>query len=182
MKAKIVLSASQPPVSIRSARCWVSSSTAVRSAASELAQAASTVPLYAPRSRRLAILPATTLPRKPGKEFSVQGGKAAVYRRAISSASRSLSPQLRTAALSAGVWSRAASGIMLELPPQTPSTTPVRAGSYHSEVSQPASRSTSLATWRLSSWISPVASSVLGGMPNSRGSKRNGGRKPPRRQ
>lgn len=59
---------------------------------------------------------------------------------------------------------------MLELPPHTPSTTPVRAGLYQSALSQPASRSASLATWRLSSCISPVASTVVGGIAKARGS------------
>ena len=42
-------------------------------APSELAQAASTTQLVPPRSKRLAMRPAATLPSRPGKEFSCQG-------------------------------------------------------------------------------------------------------------
>ena len=44
----------------------------VDGADSELAQAASTTQLVPPRSSRLAIRPATTLPSRPGNEFSCQ--------------------------------------------------------------------------------------------------------------
>ncbi len=73
MYIKIVFSASQPPVIIMSARPATSSSIAARNAASELAHAASTVQFMPPRSSRLAMRPATTLPSMPGKEFSSQG-------------------------------------------------------------------------------------------------------------
>ena len=53
----------RPVVNSRQARCR---------ALSELAQAASTTQLVPPRSKRLAMRPATTLPSKPGKEFSCQ--------------------------------------------------------------------------------------------------------------
>ena len=47
---------------------------------SELAQAASTTQLVPCRSRRLAIRPATTLPNRPGNEFSCQGTKPSLMR------------------------------------------------------------------------------------------------------
>ncbi len=72
MYMKISLNVSMPPVTTTSAR-RVSSSIAARcSAPSELAQAASTTQLAPPRSKRLAMRPATTLPSRPGNEFSCQ--------------------------------------------------------------------------------------------------------------
>ncbi len=162
---RMVFSASHPPLSIRSARPDASSATAIRSAARELAQAASTVQLVAPRSNRLAIRPATTLPSIPGKEFSSQGAKAAVNFAAISSASVSVSPQLRTTSLRTGVCNRAESGWVRELEPVTPRMTPVRDGSYQLAEAVPASARVCRATTRLRSWSTPVTPSVVGGSP-----------------
>ncbi len=177
---RIVFSASQPPVSIRSARPDTSSDTAMCTAASELAQAASTVQLVPPRSNRLAIRPATTLPSMPGKEFSSHGANALVNLSAISSASRSVSPHERTTSLSTGVCSRVASGCVSELAPVMPRTTPVRDGSYQPEPVAPASRSVCLATVRLSSCRTSVTSRVFGGSPYSIGLNGTVGTKPPR--
>lgn len=181
MYMRIVFSASQPPVSIRSARPSISSLTASLTAASELAQAASTVQLVPPRSKRLAMRPATTLPSMPGKEFSSHGMYAFLKRRAISSASASLSPTLRTTSFSTGVCRRAESGWVRELAPVTPRMTPVRLASYQSAPSVPASRSTSRATVSDSSCRMSVTSRVFGGRPNSMGLKATSGRNPPRR-
>ena len=65
--AKIELSVSTPPVSIIFARPEVNSEIAIDNAPKELAQAASTTQFMPPRSKRLAILPDTTLANIPGK-------------------------------------------------------------------------------------------------------------------
>jgi len=70
MNMKTSLNVSTPPVSTMSARPEISSIAAKWTAPSELAHAASTTQFVPPRSNRLAIRPATTLPRSPGKEFS----------------------------------------------------------------------------------------------------------------
>lgn len=181
MYMRIVFSASQPPVIIRSERPSTSSLTASLTAASALAQAASTVQLVPPRSKRLAMRPATTLPSMPGKEFSSQGMYAFLKRSATSSAWASLSPTLRTTSFRTGVWSRAESGWVSELAPVTPRMTPVRVGSYQPEPSVPASRRTSRATVSERSWRMSVTSRVFGGRPNSIGLKAISGRNPPRR-
>ena len=69
---KMSLNVSSPPVTAMSQRPAASSSMARLTAPSELAQAASTTQLVPPRSRRLAIRPAATLPSRPGNEFSCQ--------------------------------------------------------------------------------------------------------------
>src|SRR5690554_326195 len=66
------LSQQIPPEIITSLRYSSKSLTAMRIAAKEPAQAASTTQLVPPKSKRLAIRPATTLPNMPGKEFSSQ--------------------------------------------------------------------------------------------------------------
>ncbi len=73
MYMKMSLNVSTPPVTTTSDRPAASSSTARWTALNELAQAASTTQLVPPRSSRLAIRPATTLPSSPGKLFSCQG-------------------------------------------------------------------------------------------------------------
>ncbi len=178
---KIVFSASQPPTSMVSERRSSSSLTAARTAPSELAHAASTVMLMPPRSSRLATRPATTLPSMPGKEFSSHGAYARRNLAAISSASRSVRPQLRTTSLMTGVWRRAVSGWVSWLAPVMPRTTPVREASYQGW-SAPASLSRSRATTRLRSWRTSVTSRVFGGRPNSSGLNGTSGMKPPRRE
>ena len=69
---KISLKVSVPPVRTMSAAPALSSDIAKWTAAKELAQAASTAQLVPCKSRRLAIRPATTLPNRPGNEFSCQ--------------------------------------------------------------------------------------------------------------
>ena len=73
MYMKMELSVSTPPVSIISVRPEVSSPTAIWSALSELAQAASTTQFTPPRSSLFATRPEMTLPNMPGKEFSSHG-------------------------------------------------------------------------------------------------------------
>ena len=73
MYMKMSFMVSTPPVITRSDWPEASSLTAVDSAASELAQAASVTQLVPPRSSRLAIRPATTLPSSPGNVDSCQG-------------------------------------------------------------------------------------------------------------
>ena len=64
------LSVSTPPVITMSLLPDISSMRARCIALMELAHAASTTQLVPPRPRRLHILPATTFPKRPGKEFS----------------------------------------------------------------------------------------------------------------
>ena len=66
------LSVSTPPVSIILARPDVSSEIAIDNAPKELAQAASTIQFMPPKSKRLAILPATILASIPGKALGDQ--------------------------------------------------------------------------------------------------------------
>ena len=75
MCIKMSLSVSTPPVTTISLRPVINSRVARWMALKELAQAASTTQLVPRKSRRLLILPATTLPRRPGNEFSCQGMK-----------------------------------------------------------------------------------------------------------
>ena len=70
MCMKISLSVSTPPVMTMSLRSDKSSNIARCIALNELAHAASTTQFVPPRLRRFDILPATTLPKRPGKEFS----------------------------------------------------------------------------------------------------------------
>ncbi len=72
--AMIELSASTPPVRARSARPASSSAMARLTALRLLAQAASMAQVMPPRSNRLAMRPATTLARKPGKLPSPHSG------------------------------------------------------------------------------------------------------------
>lgn len=72
----------------------------------------------------------TTLPSMPGKEFSSHGAYLRTNLAAISSASFSESPQLRTTSLMTGVCRRAVSGWVSWLAPVMPRTTPVREASY----------------------------------------------------
>ncbi len=72
------LCTSAPPHSTRSLVPAASWAQAESRAASEAAQAASTVKLLPPRSSRLAMRPAITLVSTPGKESSVRAGRYAV--------------------------------------------------------------------------------------------------------
>ena len=74
MYMNMSLRASAPPVMTRSEWPACSSCIAMATAPRLLAQAASITQLVPPRSRRLAILPATTLPSKPGNVLSSQAG------------------------------------------------------------------------------------------------------------
>ena len=66
------LSVHTPPVIIMSLRPSTNSVIAMRIAAKEPAHAASTTQFMPPKSKRLAIRPAITLPSEPGNEFSSQ--------------------------------------------------------------------------------------------------------------
>ena len=66
------LSQQTPPEIITSERYSSKSETAILIAANEPAHAASTTQLVPPKSKRLAIRPAITLPSMPGNEFSSQ--------------------------------------------------------------------------------------------------------------
>ena len=68
MKMSFMVSA--PPVMTRSDWPMVNSATAMATADRLLAQAASVTQLVPPRSRRLAMRPATTLPKIPGNVLS----------------------------------------------------------------------------------------------------------------
>ncbi len=101
---------------------------------------------------------------------------------ATASASAAEMPQLRMTCFSTGVCSRAINGCTSELDPVTPKIAPVRRESYQPASSQPASRSRSRATTKLSSCRMSVTSNVVGGRPNSSGLNATSGTKPPRRQ
>ena len=73
MCMKMSFSVSTPPVTTISLRPDCNSSIDRCTALIALAQAASTTQLVPLKSRRLQIRPATTLPSKPGKEFSCHG-------------------------------------------------------------------------------------------------------------
>ena len=73
MCMKMSFKVSTPPVTTISLRPESNSRMARWMALIELAQAASTTQLVPLKSKRLLILPATTFPRRPGKEFSCQG-------------------------------------------------------------------------------------------------------------
>ncbi len=72
MYIKGELSVSTPPDNIISHLPSTNSLNAIFTALKEAAQAASTTLLIPPKSKRLVILPAITLPNRPGKEFSFQ--------------------------------------------------------------------------------------------------------------
>ena len=71
MKMSFIVSTPPQTTASLSPRC--SSFTAMCRAEKVLAQAASVTQLVPPRSRRLAMRPATTLPSRPGKVLSCQG-------------------------------------------------------------------------------------------------------------
>ena len=73
MYMKMSLSVSTPPVITRSAWPRASSFTAIETAEKVLAHAASVTQLVPPRSKRLAMRPATTFPSRPGNVLSCQG-------------------------------------------------------------------------------------------------------------
>ncbi len=72
MCMKMSFNVSTPPVSTMSVRPDCSSAMPRCSAPNELAHAASTTQFVPPRSKRFAMPPATTLPNRPGNEFSCQ--------------------------------------------------------------------------------------------------------------
>ncbi len=73
MNMKMSFSVSTPPEITRSLCPSCSSATAIESAANVEAQAASVTQFVPPRSRRFAMRPATTLPRRPGNVASCHG-------------------------------------------------------------------------------------------------------------
>ncbi len=73
MNMKMSFMVSTPPAMTMSESPRYSSLAAIESAEKAEAQAASVTQLVPPRSRRLAMRPATTLPRSPGKVLSCQG-------------------------------------------------------------------------------------------------------------
>ena len=73
MNILMSLQASTPPVITTSDLPRYNSLSPTSKAARELAQAASMTQFVPPRSKRLAIRPAMTFPRSPGKVFSCHG-------------------------------------------------------------------------------------------------------------
>ena len=73
MYIKMSLRVSTPPVMTRSESPRYSSCAAIVRAENVEAQAASVTQLVPPRSSRLAMRPATTFPRRPGKVLSCHG-------------------------------------------------------------------------------------------------------------
>ncbi len=94
---KISLKVSIPPVITMSACPHASSIAAMCTALKELPHAASTTLLLPPRLNCLLIRPATTLPRRPGKEFSCHGTYSAPIRSTTSSATSAGTPESSSA-------------------------------------------------------------------------------------
>ena len=182
---KISLNVSRPPLKATSQRPVLSSRMARFSAPIELAQAASMTQLVPPRSRRLAIRPAATFPRRPGNEFSCQPTYESAIRLTTSSVVVSSIPEAFKARRQIGWPSRAPKGMTSSRVPVTPRITLTRERSRSLAFSEPsaypASSSACLATIRPSTWVVSVASRLLGAMPYSIGEKSTGLRNPPRR-
>ena len=176
-----VFSVSTPPVNIRSACPRDSSLIAADSAASEPAQAASTVQLVPCRSKRLAIRPVITLASRPGKVASCHGTNCALICSQICWASSSGTPDSRSPFSQAG-RARRASIVPMSARPPLPRMMPARSlsrGPARLRCTSVRSRS---ATTSPSSWAVSVASMLLGGMLLAIGSKSTSGKNAPRRQ
>ena len=104
MKMSFIVSA--PPVMARSDWPSQSSLTAIESAENDDAHAASVTQFVPPRSRRLAMRPATTLPSTPGKVDSCQGTYWLAMRSQAAWTSSSRSPSSRSALVHTGRCSR----------------------------------------------------------------------------
>ncbi len=176
---KMSFNVSTPPVTVMSDLPVISSRIARFMAPMELAQAASTTQFVPPRSRRLVILPAITFPRSPGNEFSCQGTYAFEILSMTSSARSASIPESRRAFRQIGCPSLAPRGMTSSCVPVAPRITLVLSRLNFLPMPYPASSSAFLATTRLNNCEVSVASSVLGGIPNSAGSYETGGRNPP---
>ena len=151
------------------------------SADSEEAQAASVVQLVPPRLKRLAMRPVITLPSRPGKVASVQGTYWSEMRWHTAWASGSGTPWSRKALSHTGRCSRLAISPSSSMPAAAPRITLTREVSILANCPRVASSSTRRATISASSWQVSMEESVLGGTPNSIGSKSTLSRKAPRR-
>ena len=168
MYMKMSFIVSTPPEMTRSLSPRYSSLTPIEIAENDDAHAASVTQLVPPRSSRLAIRPATTLPSRPGKVLSVQARMqvgdllARALRRRPRAPPRGACPAA-TSAGSAGWPSRpAAPG-----PTVTPRMTETRERSSSVNWPRTASSSTCWATISASSCAVSVAGTTLGGTPKA---------------
>ena len=123
---KTSLKVSMPPLITMSALPVCNSIVARCMAPKELAHAASTTQLVPPRSREFDIRPATTFPRRPGKEFSCQGTYCSEIRLTILSERASSSPSSLRAFRHLGWPRRAPRVVVNSKAPVTPSMTLTR--------------------------------------------------------
>ena len=170
---------STPPVIIKSLFPLNNSVTAILIAPKELAQAASNAQFNPPKLKRFAILPATTFPRKPGKEFSPQGTYPFLNFSIIFVTSSVCRPLLISTFRSVGSCNREESDVIISFPPFTPRVIPVLARKSSLMSSYPASSNTSLAINKESNCEISVDSKIFGGKPNSIGLKSISGINPP---
>ncbi|MBV6414851.1 MAG: hypothetical protein OMOMHJEC_02687 [Xanthomonadales bacterium] len=177
---KMSLSVSTPPAMARSLWPSSSSATAIASADSEDAQAASVTQLVPPRFSRLAMRPATTLPSRPGKLASCHGTYCAAIRAQASCTCDSSIPASRSARTHTGRCSRETIENSSSCALVTPRITEIRERSMASNCPRAASSSTCCATINASSCEVSVAGSCDGGTPQPSASKSTFGRKPPR--
>ena len=145
-----------------------------------LAQAASVTQLVPPRSSRLAMRPATTLPSRPGKVLSCQGVYSPRMRSTHSFTLLSGRPASRNALRQMGCCSRLTIEPSSSWAEVTPRMTLVRDRSAPWNCPPWASLSTRWATMRASSWAVSVAGTMLGGTPQPMASKSTFSRKAPR--
>ena len=180
MYMKMSFMASTPPVITRSDWPMASSFIAMESAERALAQAASVTQLVPRRSKRLAMRPATTLPRRPGKLDSCQGTYSAEMRSQTARASSSGMPESRRALSHTGRCRRLTMVPSSSWPEVTPRMTLARSRFIFANWPCVASSRTRCATMSARSWAVSVAGTMFGGMPNSIGSKGTLERKAPR--
>ena len=178
MKMSFIVSA--PPQITRSDWPSHSSLTPIEMAENELAQAASVTQLVPPRSRRLAMRPATTFPRRPGNVDSCHGTYASLIRFVIASTSSSAYPRPRSEFFQTGCWRRLTMVPSSSWELVTPRMQLIRSLSTFGQRPRVASSRTCLATTSARSCVVSVAGTIDGGTPHSSGSKGTGSRNAPR--
>ena len=181
MYMKMSFIVSTPPASTRSLSPRYSSLTPIEIAENDDAHAASVTQLVPPRSSRLAMRPATTLPSSPGNVLSVHSGCSARIRSQASCATSSAMPARRIPWSHIGRLIRLAMAPNSSWPEVTPRITEARRRSSSPNWVRSASSSTRWATMSARSCAVSVDGTTLGGTPKLSASKSIGSRKPPRR-
>ena len=180
MNMKMSFMVSTPPVMTTSDCPSQSSFAAIDTALKAEAQAASQTQLVPPRSRRLAMRPATTLPRSPGKLASCQGVYSPSMRPSSSTTLLSGRPASRRTLRQTGFWRRLFMDPSSSWALVTPRMTLILLLSISANWPPAASSSTRFAVMSARSWEVSVAGTMLGGTPHSSGSKGMSSRKAPR--